>query len=159
MSVSNKTNFNKNKKYWKIIIIIINRQLPKLWQTILNIRQDGNSCWFLTRPKEGGGCMSPFQPLVYIRDQWVEKCSMWRFMWKKREFYGVIWRCFARVMCGNIMSGFGKCCDCRESHSLCDLPKVLTDKSQVCAVELVLLEYFVSSIKTLREYLVPVILS
>ena len=32
-------------------------------------------------------------------------------------------------------------------------------KSQVCAVELVLLEYFVSSIKTLRECLVQVILS
>ena len=62
---------------------------------------------------EGGGCMSPFQPLVYIRDlelidcQWVEKSPMWRFMWRKREFYGVIWRCFARVKCGNIMSGFG----------------------------------------------------
>ena len=55
------------------------------------------------------------------------------------------------------MSGFGKCCDCRESHLLCDLPKALTDKSQVCAVELVVLEYFVSSIKTLREYLVQVI--
>ena len=27
----------------------------------------------------------------------VEKSSMWRFMWRKREFYGVIWRCFARV--------------------------------------------------------------
>ena len=52
------------------------------------------------------------------------------------------------------MSGFGKCCDCRKSHLLCDLPKVLTDKSQVGAVELVLLEYFVSSIKTLRECLV-----
>ena len=35
------------------------------------------------------------------------------------------------------MSGFGKFCDCRESHLLCDLPKVLTEKSQVCAVELV----------------------
>ena len=57
------------------------------------------------------------------------------------------------------MNGFGKCCDCRESHLLCDLPQVLTDKSQVCAVELVLLEYFVSSIKTLRECLVQVILS
>ena len=56
------------------------------------------------------------------------------------------------------MSGFGNCCDCCESHLLCDLPKVLTDKSQVCAVELVLLEYFVSSIKTLRECLVQVIL-
>ena len=33
----------------------------------------------------------------------------------------------------------------------CDLPKVLTDKSQVCAVELVLPEYFVPSIKTLCE--------
>ena len=33
------------------------------------------------------------------------------------------------------MSGFGKCCDCRQSHLLCDLPKVLTDKPQVCAVE------------------------
>ena len=52
------------------------------------------------------------------------------------------------------MSGFGKCCDCRESHLLCGLPKVLTDKSQVCVVELVLLEYFVSSLKTLRECLV-----
>ena len=55
------------------------------------------------------------------------------------------------------MSGFGKCCDCLESHLLCDLPKVLTDKadkSQVCAVELVLPENFVLSTKTLREYLV-----
>ena len=51
------------------------------------------------------------------------------------------------------MSGFGKCCDCRQSR-LRDLPKVLTDKSQVCAVDLVLLEYFVSSIKRLRESLV-----
>ena len=25
------------------------------------------------------------------------------------------------------MSGFQKRCDCRESHLLCDLPKVLTD--------------------------------
>ena len=49
------------------------------------------------------------------------------------------------------MSGFGKCCDCLESHLLCDLPEVLTDKSQVCAVELVLLEYFVSSMKTLCD--------
>ena len=58
------------------------------------------------------------------------------------------------------MSGFGRCCDCRESHLLCDLPKVLTDnKSQVCAVELVLLEYFVSIIKTFRESLVQVIVS
>ena len=57
------------------------------------------------------------------------------------------------------MSGFRKCCDCRESHLLCDLPEVLTDKSQVCAVELVLPEYFVPSIKTLRECLVQVILS
>ena len=56
------------------------------------------------------------------------------------------------------MSGFGKCCDRHESHLLCDVPKVLTDKSQVCAVELLLLEYFMSSIKTLRECLVEVIL-
>ena len=33
------------------------------------------------------------------------------------------------------MSGFGKCCDYLESHLLCDLAKVLTDKSQVCLVE------------------------
>ena len=52
------------------------------------------------------------------------------------------------------MSGFGKCCDCRQSHLLYDLQKVLTDKCQVCGVELVLLQYFVSSIKTLRESLV-----
>ena len=52
------------------------------------------------------------------------------------------------------MSGFGKCCDCRESHLMCDLPKVLTEKSQVCAVEFVLPQYFVPSIKTLRECLV-----
>ena len=56
-------------------------------------------------------------------------------------------------LCGESES-FTKCCDCRESHLLCDLPKVLTDKSQVCAVELVLPEYFVPSIKTLRECLV-----
>ena len=47
------------------------------------------------------------------------------------------------------MSSFGECCDCRESHLLCDLPKakVLTDKSQVCVVELVVcqaLKRFVS---------------
>ena len=41
------------------------------------------------------------------------------------------------------MSGFGRRCDCRESHLLCDLPKVLRDKSQACAVELVLLECLV----------------
>ena len=31
--------------------------------------------------------------------QWVEKSSMWWFMSRKRDFYGVIWRCFARVKC------------------------------------------------------------
>ena len=31
------------------------------------------------------------------------------------------------------MSGFRKCCDCRESHLLCDLPKVLTE----CLVEVI----------------------
>ena len=61
---------------------------------------------------------------------------------------------FCPVERGSIMSGFRKCWDCRESHLLCDLPEVLTDKSQVCAVELVLPEYFVPSIKTLRECLV-----
>ena len=52
------------------------------------------------------------------------------------------------------MSCFPKCCDCRESHLLCDLPEVLTEKSQICAVELMLLEYFVSSVKMLCESLV-----
>ena len=45
------------------------------------------------------------------------------------------------------MNGFGKCCDCRESHLLCDLRKLLKDKSQVCAFELVLLKYFMSKHK------------
>ena len=61
---------------------------------------------------------------------------------------------FRPVRCGSITSGFRKCCNCRESHLMCDLPKVLTEKSQVCAVEFVLPEYFVPSIKTLRECLV-----
>ena len=52
------------------------------------------------------------------------------------------------------MSSFWTCCDCHESHLLCDLPNVLTDKSQVCAVELVLPEYSVPSIKMLLECLV-----
>ena len=52
------------------------------------------------------------------------------------------------------MSGFGKCCDRRQSRLLCDFPKVLTDKSQVCVVGLVLVEYFVSSIKRVPESLV-----
>ena len=26
------------------------------------------------------------------------KVSIWRFMWRKREFYGVIWRCFFAVL-------------------------------------------------------------
>ena len=88
---------------------------------------------------EGGGSMSPFQPLVYIRDLgWINrlcesrKVPMRRFMRRKREFFGVIWQCFARAKCGNITSSFRKCCDCRESHLLCDLPKALTYKTQVC---------------------------
>ena len=52
------------------------------------------------------------------------------------------------------MSGFGKCCDCRQSRLLCDFRKVLADKSQACAVDLMLLEYFVSSVKRLCESLV-----
>ena len=69
---------------------------------------------------------------------WINRLSvsrestMWWFMWRRREFYRVIWRCFARVKCGSIMSGFRKCCDCHESHLLCDLSKTLTDKTQVC---------------------------
>ena len=39
---------------------------------------------------------------------WVEKNSMWRFIWRKREFYGVIWPSFARVKCGNIISQFSE---------------------------------------------------
>ena len=53
---------------------------------------------------------------------WINRLCEWRkvsmrlCVWRKRDFFGVIWRCFARVKCGNIMSGFRKCCDCRESH-------------------------------------------
>ena len=87
---------------------------------------------------------------------WINRCSMFHvtIYVEKARVFGVTWRCFALVKCENGKCGFGKCCDCRESHLLCDLPKVLTDKSQVCAVELVLPEYFVPSIKTLRECLV-----
>ena len=39
---------------------------------------------------------------------------------------------FPRVKCGNIMSGFRKCCESRcESRLLCGLSKVLTDKTQL----------------------------
>ena len=55
---------------------------------------------------------------------WVEKSFyLTIYMWRKREFYEEIWRWFARVKCRNIMSGFRKCCDCRVSRLLCDLPK------------------------------------
>ena len=57
---------------------------------------------------------------------WVEKSSMWWFMWGKRDCYGVIWRCFALVKRGSITSGLRKCSECRQSHLLCDLPNVLT---------------------------------
>ena len=60
--------------------------------------------------------------------------TVWVFhatLWRRREFFGVVWGCLARVKCGNIMSGLRKCCDCRKSHLLCDLPKALTDKTQV----------------------------
>ena len=62
---------------------------------------------------------------------------------------------FAHVKCGSTVSGYRKCCDCRQSHLLCDLPRVLADKSQVqlYVVELVLPENFVPSIKTLHECL------
>ena len=78
----------------------------------------------------------------------------------REEFHVTIYVEIARVLPSNLTMFrpyewfWEVLCDCRESHLLCDLPKVLTDKSQVCAVELVLLEYFVSSIKTLRECLV-----
>ena len=52
------------------------------------------------------------------------------------------------------MRSFQNCCDCRKSHLLRDLPEVLSDKSQVCGVELMLPEYLVLSIKTLLEFLV-----
>ena len=45
-----------------------------------------------------GGSISPFQPLVYE----PRKVSMQRFMWRRREFFKVIWRCFARFKSGNI---------------------------------------------------------
>ena len=54
----------------------------------------------------------------------VEKSPMRRFLWRKREFYGVIWRCFARVKYESIMSGFRKCCDCRQIHLLCEKSQV-----------------------------------
>ena len=49
-------------------------------------------------------------------------------MWRKQEFCGVIWRCFARVKCGSITSGFRKCCDCRETLLLWDLPAESVDR-------------------------------
>ena len=96
--------------------------------------------------------MSPFQPLVYIRDlKEINFVSREKFSFD--EFYGLISRSFARVKCGNIMSGFRKCCDCLESSLLCNLAKVLIDNLRYI-VWLLLPENFVPSIKTLRECLV-----
>ena len=85
---------------------------------------------------EGGGSMYSFSTAGLHPGSWISrlcesrKVSMRRCMWRKRGFFGVIWRCFARVKSGNIISGFWKCCDCRESHLLCDLSKALTDKTR-----------------------------
>ena len=84
--------------------------------------------------------MSPFQLLVYIRGLEQIDCVIWEkfrvtiYVEKGREFYGEIWRGFAHVKCGSIMCGFRECYDCRPSHLLCDLPRVL----DLYVVELVL---------------------
>ena len=78
---------------------------------------------------EGGGSMSPFQPLVYIRDLGQIDCV------SREKFHVTIYVEKARVLrsnltrfrpCGSIMSVLRTCCDCRQSHLFCDLPKVLT---------------------------------
>ena len=75
--------------------------------------------------------MSPFQPLVYIRGLEQIDCVIWEkfhvtiYVEKGREFNGEIWRGFAHVKCGSIMCGFRECYDCRPSHLLGDLPRVL----------------------------------
>ena len=65
---------------------------------------------------EGGGSMSPFQPLVYIRDHEQIDCV------SREKFHVTIYVEKARVLRSNLT----KCCDSRQSHLLCDLPKVLT---------------------------------
>ena len=78
---------------------------------------------------EGEGSMYTFSTAGLHPGSWINrldesrKVSMPRCMRRKREFFGVIWRCFARVKCGNIMNGFRNC-DCRESHFLCDLSRI-----------------------------------
>ena len=62
---------------------------------------------------------------------------------EKARVYGVIWRCFARVKCGSIMSGFWTCYDCRQSH----LFLWFTEGVDRYVVELVLPENFVPSLK------------
>ena len=110
---------------------------------------------------EGMGLHVSFSTTGFHWESWRKrlcesrKVSIWRFMWGKHEFYGVIWRCFARIKCWNIMSGFRKCCDCHKSRLLCDLPKVLTDNLRY-VVKLVLPENFVPSIQTLHECLMSV---
>ena len=60
--------------------------------------------------------MSPFQPLVYIRDLEQIDCV------SGEKFHVTIYVEKARVLRSNLT----KCCDSRQSHLLCDLPKVLT---------------------------------
>ena len=92
---------------------------------------------------EGGGSMSPFQPLVYIRDLEQIDCV------SREKFHLTIYVEKARVLRSNLTK-------------LWFPPKSFivwfTEGVDMNVVEFVLLENFVPSIKTLRECLVCAIL-
>ena len=80
---------------------------------------------------EGGGLHVSFSTSGLHPGSWINRLFESRKVScddlcgeSERFSVGVIWRCFARVKCGNIMSGFRKCCDFREIFVW--LPRLLT---------------------------------
>ena len=72
---------------------------------------------------EGGGLHVSFSTSGLHPGSWINRLFESRKVScddlcgeSERFSVGVIWRCFARVKCGNIMSGFRKCCDFREIY-------------------------------------------
>ena len=72
---------------------------------------------------EGGGLRVSFSTSGLHPGSWINRLFESRKVScddlcgeSERFSVGVIWRCFARVKCGNIMSGFRKCCDFREIY-------------------------------------------
>ena len=98
-------------------------------------------CWFLTRPKTWFKIVWKEGALCLLFNRWFTSGILDKStVWVEKSFHATIYVEEARVFRSKLttfrpfhsLSGFRNCCDCRECCLLCDLPKALTDKTQVC---------------------------